>query len=202
MCVASDGLLTIVAELLRLGVLCGGVVMLSCVGHAGGAVPAAVLAVGGYCAYLHAASLGHTWSPQFALLWALINSVLLAIVISLFLLLQEGDEEQELLASGSMGSSQQNNHTAVAAVSTSYRRGGHCLQGRAEMLHFGVGGGVASLCLALVALLVDPQVGLSCCRRKSTCLVSERYSSLFECLTAEKVDVSTSELDFDAVHDE
>jgi hypothetical protein len=176
--------------------------MLSCVGHAAVAVPTAVLAVGGYFAYVYAASIGHTWSPQFALLWALINSVLLAVVIVIFLLLQEGDEEQELVASGSMGSSQQNNHTSVAAVSTFDWRGGHCFQGRAEILHFGVGGGVASLCLALLALLVDPQVGLSCCRRKSTCLVSERYSSLFDRTAAEKVDVSASEFDFDVVQDE
>ncbi len=205
-CGASDGLLTIVSESLRLGVLCGGVAMLSCVGRAAVTVPTAVLALGGYLSYVRAASMVHAWSPQFALLWALINSVLLAIVIVVLLLLQDGDNEHDLVESGSSGSSQQSNHTALSAtavdVSTSYWRSGHCFQGRAEVLHFGVGGGVASLCLAFFALLVDPQVGLSFCRRKSTCLVSERYSSLFDCTAAGKVATTTLEFDFDAMQDE
>eukprot|EP01043_Picozoa_sp_COSAG02_P046924 COSAG02_NODE_4441_length_5354_cov_3.167650_5_plen_237_part_00 len=199
---APDGLLTIVSESLRLGVLCGGVAMLPCVGRAAVTVPTAVMALGGYLSYVRAASMVHTWSPQFALLWALINSALLAIVIVVLLLLQDGDKEHDLVESGSMGSSQQSNHTALSDVSTSYRQSGHCFQGRAEVLHFGVGGGVASLCLALFTLLVDPQVGLSFCRRKSTCLVSERYSSLFDCTAAGKVATTTSEFDFDALQDE
>jgi hypothetical protein len=185
--VSLYGLLTITAGALRAGAVLGWVAMLSCVDRPAITAPTAVLAIGGYYAYVTTAAKVNSWSPQFALTWALINSALVAIVIVEYLVLWE-PRTQESVTSGSLGSSQNAGRGTVEAaaataatdeVTKGYFGGGHCFDSRAQVLHFGGGMAVASLCLALLALLVDPQVGLKSCRRQSTCLISDRYDSLF-----------------------
>jgi hypothetical protein len=180
--VSLYGLLTIVAGALRAGALLGWVAMLSCVDTPAITVPTSVIAIAGYYAYVTNAAKVNSWSPQFALTWALINSVLVMIVIVEFLILWVPRESN---TSGSLGSSQTDGQGTVGAdrygdLKKTYFGGGHCFDSRAQVMHVGVGMAVGSLFLALLALVVDPQVGHKSCRRKSTCLVSDRYDSLFD----------------------
>lgn len=190
------GLLTVLSGALRLGSLLGWVAMLSCVEQPIITAPAAALALGGYYAYIRAAARFNTWSPQFALLWALINTGLQAIVIVVFVVLSDdGKRGQQELASGSLGSSPSTRGAAALDAPASYFGGGHCFDDRDNVQLVGVGCVAASLCLALLALVVDPQVGVKCCRRKSTCMISDRYTSLFDTRPAETRSRGTFSLD-------
>lgn len=167
-----DGALTIASESLRFGLLLGWVSLLPCVGRAAITLPVACLAVGGYYAYVRAACRVDVWSPQFALLWACINSFLLGLVIAVFFFLWDEDERRALVPVSPAS------QTGADDDPVNYWRGGHCFDGKVLVQQLGVLGGLASLCVTLLALVVDPQVGVDCCRRKS-CFASDRYDSLF-----------------------
>jgi hypothetical protein len=202
----TDGILSILAGALELGVLMGWLAVLPCAGDLVVTAPVAAVAVVGYYGYLYAASGVNAWSPRFALLWLGIKTALLVLVAAVFLLVSEDDGSSifdspgaaaALLAAtanttaqetGSWGGGVVPHEEAGGAYDATPDvdddgdawQGGHCFEGRtrAELLRAGIGGWLVVLALSLLAMLVDPQVGLSCCRRQ-TCLVAEHYSALF-----------------------
>ena len=116
----------------------------------------------------------NSWSPKFALTWALVNTFLLAMVVGVFLLLSADGGLRETNATGSQAGSRRYDVGDAPPIG-----GGHCFDARTEALLFGGALGGASLFFALLALVVDPQVGALSCRRK-TSFCSDRYGSLFD----------------------
>ena len=96
---------------------------------------------------------------------------MLAIVVGVFLFLSADGGLQE---TGSQASSRKYHIGDAPPIG-----GGHCFDAKVEWLKFGGAVGGASLFLAVLALVVDPQVGALRCRRK-TSFCSDRYESLFD----------------------
>lgn len=64
------------------------VAMMPCVGLVAAALPC-IIGLGGYGLYIYAAGGFESWSPQFALLWALIQFSLQAVILSAYTFLAD-----------------------------------------------------------------------------------------------------------------